>query len=165
MKTAYLIILISIFSLCRANAQTEPALPAGCLNAGNSSQNNISISGTTTFTFADLAAFDGNQASNAITVTVKSSAKYRLYIAGVMTGLTASTTNTPIPINTFNISATNPGTSPAITLSNAYQEVAQWGSTTNGRAHILTITRNQLNAFTQAPGSHTLTLHIRFCQY
>lgn len=44
-------------------------------------------------------------------------------------------------------------------------EVAQWGSKTTGRTHILSLTRKQLNRFTQAPGTHTLTLHIRYCQY
>lgn len=157
------IIFIAIFNV---KAQTEPAFPAGCLNNGNSTKNNMTVAGTTTFTFSTLADFSTAQALNNITVNVKSSQQYKLYIAGVMTAVTASSSNTPIPINTFTISSTNRGTSPVtVTLSNSYLEVAQFGNSTNGVNHILTITRNPLTDFTQAPGTHTLTLHIRYCQY
>lgn len=133
---------------------------------GNTAQNNMTVAGTTTFTFTTLADFNTTQALNNITVNVKSSQKYKLYIAGVMTAITATTTNTPIPINTFTISSTNRGTSPVtVTLSNSYLEVAQFGNKTTGIDHILTITRNALSDFTQKPGTHTLTLHIRYCQY
>lgn len=149
-----------------AYTQSEPALPSPCLSAGPDNKNNMTITGTTTFTFNNLSDFSGSQALNNITVNVKSSAKYKLYIAGVMTAITSSSTNTPIPINTFTIASTNRGTSPAtVTLSNSYLEVAQFGSNTNGLTHVLTITRNALNDFVQAPGTHTLTLHIRYCQY
>ena len=157
------IIFISIFNV---KAQTEPAAPAICLERGNSGNNNMTVAGTTTFTFSTLADFSTSQALNNITVNVKSSQKYKLYIAGVMTAITASSSNTPIPINTFTISSTNRGTSPVtVTLSNLYLEVAEFASSTNGINHILTITRNALSDFTQAPGTHTLTLHIRYCQY
>jgi len=146
--------------------QTEPALPSPCLNNGNTKQNNMTVTGTTTFTFNTLTDFSSSESLNNITVEVKSSENYRLYIAGEMTGLSSSSTNTPIPINTFTVSATNRGTAPAtITLSNSYLEVAQFGTKTNGLTHVLTITRNALNNFVQAPGTHTLTLHIRYCQY
>lgn len=149
-----------------AYTQSEPALPSPCYSNGNNSKNNMTVIGTTTFTFTNLSDFSGTQALNNITVNIKSSDKYKLYIAGVMTGLSSSSTNTPIPINTFTVSSTNRGTSPAtITLSNSYLEVAQFGNNTNGLTHVLTITRNALNSFVQAPGIHTLTLHIRYCQY
>ena len=110
-----------IFTILVVKAQIEPALPAVCLNKGKDANNNLTVSGNTTFTFSNLTAFDNTQALNNITVTVESSQKYRLYIAGVMTAITASSTNTPIPINTFTISSTNRGTSPAtVTLSNSY---------------------------------------------
>lgn len=164
MKYIYLLFLLIGFSL--SSYSQEPALPSPCLSGGNTNLNNMTISGTTTFTFNTLADFSGTQASNAITVTVKSSANYKLYIAGIMTSPAASTTNTSIPINTFTISSTNRGTSPAtVTLSNSYLEVAQLGTSTKGLAHVLTITRNAMNTFTQAPGDHILTLHIRYCQY
>ena len=126
----------------------------------------MTVSGSTTFTFANLAAFDASQSSNNITITVASSQKYKLYIAGVMTAVTPSATNTAIPINTFTLASTNRGTSPAtVTLSNSYLEVADFPNNTNGLSHTLTITRNTLNTFEQEPGNHTLTLHIRYCQY
>lgn len=157
---------MTIFTILVAKAQTEPALPSICLNKGPDAQNNLTVSGNTTFTFSNLTDFDNTQALNNITITVASSQAYKLYIAGVMTAITASSTNTPIPINTFTISSTNRGTSPAtVTLSNSYLEVAQFGNKTSGLSHTLTITRNALNGFTQAPGTHTLTLHIRYCQY
>ena len=126
----------------------------------------MTITGNTTFTFSNIADFEKSEALDNITVNVKSSHSYKLYIAGVMTGITASSTNTPIPINTFTIASTNRGTSPtSITLSNSYLEVAQYDSSTSGVNHTLTITRKALKDFVQAPGTHTLTLHIRFCQY
>lgn len=126
----------------------------------------MTVAGNTTFTFSTLGSFDATASSNAITVTIASSQRYRLYIAGVMTAITASSTNTPIPINTFTIASTNRGTSPAtVTLSNSYLEVAQYFTSTTSRSHTLTITRNILNTFVQEPGNHTLTLHIRYCQY
>ncbi|MEJ6979306.1 hypothetical protein WG906_02515 [Pedobacter sp. P351] len=149
-----------------AYTQTEPALPSPCLNAGPASKNYITVTGTTTFTFNTLSDFSSSESLNNITIYLQSTAKYKLYIAGVMTGLSSSSTNTPIPINTFTVSSTNRGTSPAtVTLSNSYVEVAQLGIPTNGINHVLTITRNALSGFVQAPGTHTLTLHIRFCQY
>ncbi|MBC8054104.1 MAG: hypothetical protein H7Y13_13645 [Sphingobacteriaceae bacterium] len=126
----------------------------------------MTVTGNTTFTFPDLTSFGTSEALSGITVNVKSSARYKLYIAGVITSQIGSSTNTIIPINTFTVSATNRGTtSPAtITLADTYLQIAQ-GASTNGRNHVLTITRNALNTFTQAPGGHVLTLHIRFCQY
>ncbi len=165
-KVFYLLFVLTFLNILSLKAQTEPALPTVCINNGNDSKNNMTVSGSTTFTFSNLAAFDNAQALNNITVTVESSQKYRLYIAGVMTAVSASSTNTPIPINAFTISSTNRGTSPAtIALSNSYLEVAQYASPTTGRNHTLTITRNALNDFVQAPGTHILTLHIRYCQY
>lgn len=156
-----------MFVTVNVNAQTEPALPSICFNNGpNNNKNNMTVTGNTTFTFATLAAFGASQSSNTITITVASTARYRLYIAGVMTALTASATNTPIPINTFTIASTNRGTSPAsVTLSNSYLEVANFTTSTNGLSHTLTITRNPLSTFQEEPGNHTLTLHIRYCQY
>lgn len=166
MRIFILFLSIIFIATFKVKAQTEPALPAVCINNGNPTQNNMTVAGTTTFTFSTLADFSTTQSLNNITVNVKSSQKYKLYIAGVMTAITASSSNTPIPINTFTISSTNRGTSPVtVTLSNLYLEVAQLGNGTNGINHILTITRNALSDFTQAPGTHTLTLHIRFCQY
>lgn len=165
MKILYFLIFVFVVSL-EANAQTEPALPSPCFSYGPNSKNNMTVIGNTTFTFANLADFDGSQSSNTITITVESSQKYRLYIAGVLTAITASASNTPIPINTFSIASTNRGTSPAsVILSNSYLEVANYASSTTGLSHTLTITRNVLNTFQQEPGSHTLTLHIRYCQY
>lgn len=155
-----------MFSGIGVFAQTEPALPFPCNSYGPDSKNNLTVTGNTTFTFNNLTDFSSSESLNTISVTVESSDNYKLYIAGEMTAISGSSTNTPIPINTFTISATNRGTSPAsITLSNSYLEVAQYGSKTGGRTHVLTITRNPLNTFTQAPGTHTLTLHIRYCQY
>ena len=37
--------------------QTEPALPSPCLNNGNSKQNNMIVTGTTTFTIKTLTDF------------------------------------------------------------------------------------------------------------
>lgn len=165
MKKIFLLILILCLGI-EGYTQTEPAMPSPCFSAGTNNKNNMTVSGTTTFTFNSLSDFSSSEALNTITVNIKSSAKYKLYIAGEMTGLSSSSTNTPIPINTFTISATNRGTSPTtVTLSNSYLEVAQFGSSTNGLTHVLTITRNALNNFVQAPGTHTLTLHMRYCQY
>ncbi|MBC7487031.1 MAG: hypothetical protein H7282_09810 [Cytophagaceae bacterium] len=166
MKRFYFLFLISFTTTIEVSAQIEPALPSVCLNNGPNNKNNMTVTGNTTFTFANLAEFDASQSSNTITITVASSQKYKLYIAGVMTAVTASATNTAIPINTFTIASTNRGTSPAtITLSNSYLEVADFPSSTTGLSHTLTITRNTLNTFSQEPGNHTLTLHIRYCQY
>lgn len=148
-----------------ARSQTEPALPSPCLNAGTTKNNNLTVSGNSTFTFSNLSSFTSTQVLSNITVTVKSSARYRLYIAGEIT-YSGTSPNTPIPIDTFSITASNRGTSPAnVPLSGSYFEVAQRGSSTGGLSHVLSITRNPLPDFTQGPGTHTLTLHIRYCQY
>lgn len=165
MKIFYFLLFVFAFAL-EVSAQTEPPLPTVCFNNGPNPKNNLTVIGNTTFTFSNLAEFDASESSNNITVTVESSQKYRLYIAGVMTALTGSASNTQIPVNTFTIASTNRGTAPAlVTLSNSYLEVANFGSSTNGLSHTLTITRNMLNTYQQEPGSHTLTLHIRYCQY
>lgn len=168
MKKITLLVLIVIWA-AEAYTQIEPALPSPCYSEGTDVRNNMTVTGTTTFRFNSTADFSSSEALNNITVSIKSSARYKLYIAGVMAGLSASSTNTPIPINIFTISSSNRGTSAAtVTLSNSYSEVAQYGSATTAgteRIHVLTITRNALNDFVQAPGTHTLTLHIRYCQY
>ena len=147
-------------------AQVEPPLPSPCNSYGPSNKNNMTITGNTTFTFNNLTDFGTSQALNNITVNVESSIRYRLYIAGEMTAIDGSSTNTPIPINTFTISSTNRGSAPVtVTLSNSYLQVAQYGNRTTGRNHTLTITRKAMNTFKQAPGTHVLTLHIRYCQY
>lgn len=148
-----------------ARSQTEPALPSPCNSLGPGNKNNITVSGNATFTFSNINSFTSTQVLSNITVNVKSSARYRLYIAGEIT-YSGTSLNTPIPINTFSITASNQGTSPSnVPLSASYLEVAQWGSSTTGLNHVLTITRNPLPDFTQGPGTHTLTLHIRYCQY
>jgi hypothetical protein len=163
MKNLFFFVVVMSFSIA-GYSQVEPPLPSPCYSYGPGNKNNLTVTGNTTFTFSDIAAFDGSQSFNTITINVKSSQGYKLYIAGEMTSPVASSTNTPIPINTFTLSTTNRGTSPAtVTLSNSYMEVAQYASSTNGRDHVLTITRNALNDFVQAPGNHTLTLHIRYC--
>lgn len=148
-----------------ARSQTEPALPSPCFSNGKANQNNLTVSGNSIFTFSNLSSFTSTQVLSNITVNVKSSAKYRLYIAGEIT-YSGTSPNTPIPIDTFSITASNRGTSPSnVPLSASYLEVAQRGSSTAGLSHVLTITRNPLPDFTQGPGTHTLTLHIRYCQY
>jgi hypothetical protein len=166
MKKIFVVLLIIGF-YSRVYAQIEPALPFPCYSAGADAKNNMTVTGNTTFTFTNITDFTQSETLNTITVNVESSDKYKLYIAGEMTAISASGTNTPIPINTFTISATNRGTSPStITLSNSYLEVAQYSTRTTGSvSHVLSITRNPLTSYQQAPGTHTLTLHIRYCQY
>lgn len=163
MQKIYLVLLLSIFSITVSRAQSEPPIPTICNNFGPDAKNNMTVTGNTTFTFSNVSDFATSQSSNTISVNVLSSNQYKLYIAGYITY--SGSPNTPIPINTFTVSATNPGSSPAsITLSNSYQEVAQ-SIDKKGVTHVLTITRNPLPNFTQAPGTHTLTLHLRYCQY
>lgn len=165
MKNIFLSLLLIGFSL-DIYAQIEPPLPSPCYSYGPNSKNNMTVTGNTTFTFSNVAAFESSQSLNTITVNIEASLGYKLYIAGEMTSQSGSSTNTPIPINTFTISSSNRGTSPAtVVLSNSYMEVAQYGGKTSGRDHVLTITRNPLADFVQAPGIHTLTLHIRYCNY
>lgn len=166
MKNIYLLFLIVFGFNIPVLAQVEPPLPSPCYSYGPGAKNNMTVTGSTTFTFNSVADFESPQSSNTITVNVKSTLGYRLYIAGVVTAVSASSTNDPIPVNAFSISSTNRGTSPAsVTLSESYLEVAYRGTKTSGTTHVLTITRNALNDYKQAPGTHTLTLHIRYCQF
>ncbi|HYK76379.1 MAG TPA: hypothetical protein VEV16_05335 [Daejeonella sp.] len=165
MKFSFLLFLTLIFSVHISLAQVRPPDPSPCVDNGpNNKNNNLTVTGNTTFTFSNASDFDISQASSSITVNVMSSNQYRLYIAGEIS-YSGTLPNTPIPLNTFTISASNRGTSPvSIPLSGSYQEIAE-ANNKKGVNHVLTITRLPLPDFTQAPGTHTLTLHFRFCQY
>ena len=164
-----LLIILLTFSLgaVTANAQTEPPQPLNCNTSGKFE---LTVTGSPSFTFNSYTDFSVSQSLNTLNINVKSnSGSYRVYIAGEIISPT-SLPNTPIPIGTFSVSATNPGTGPVapfpLTGNGSYQLLAQGGSTTGkvGRDHQVTLTRGVLNSFTQAPGDHALYLHIRICQ-
>ncbi|MHB8208016.1 hypothetical protein [Mucilaginibacter sp.] len=163
-----IILLLIICGYCAA----QPPTPSPCTASSNP---NISITGSTSFTFTTLSSFNSSQSSNAIQITLKSkNTAYTLYIAGVVTALTGSSTNTVIPINTFTAAASARGTAPAaVTLSNSYLPIAIDNNGTAGNStttQTITITLNPtvggagaINKFTQAPGTHTLTLYFYIC--
>lgn len=106
-----------------------------------------------------------NPQSVTFSIDVESNnSSYKVFVAGVVTGLTGVET-TPIPLTSFTVSATNPGGSqtPQVTLGESYKMVVAAGKAKN-RVHQITLTRAPIPDFTQAPGSHTVLLHIRICQ-
>lgn len=114
------------------------------------------LNSLTDFLNPQSITFDVNIESN--------NAGYKVYVAGVVTGLTGTET-TLIPLNSFTVSGSNAGGTeiPAITLNGSYQVVVSATKAKN-RTHQITLTRAALPAFTQAPGTHTVLLHIRICQ-
>lgn len=163
-----LAILLALLLAEEAAAQTVPPAPFNCNTSGKFQ---LTVTGSPEFTFSNLTDFSVTETNNTLNINVKSnSSSYRVYIAGEIIGLTASATNTPIPIGTFSVSATNPGTGPAtpfpLTGNGSYQLLAQGSSTSGnaGRDHQVFLTRGILNTFVQEPGNHTLYLHIRICQ-
>jgi hypothetical protein len=159
MKSFYFFVLLIITgSYCKAQTPTTP--PTGC--SGKTGNPSISItSGSPSFIFNNLSDFSTTK-SKTLTLTITSSQAYTVYAAGVITALTASTTNTVIPINTFSVSA-NGGT--AVTLSNQYLPIA---SNVDKKTTTQTITLNlnpvgNMDSFLQAPGSHQLTLYFYLC--
>lgn len=166
-KVLIILLAFSVGSVT-SNAQTQPPQPFNCNTSGKFQ---LTVTGSPSFTFNSYTDFSVSQSLNTLNINVKSnSGSYRVYIAGEILGLAPSATNTPIPIGNFTVSATNPGTGPVapfpLTGNGSYQLLAQGGSTSgnSGRDHQVTLTRGAWNTFTQAPGEHTLYLHIRICQ-
>jgi hypothetical protein len=151
---------------CKAQA---PAYPTGCIT--ESPTPTLNISGSTSFTFTSLNDFATSRGSNNITLTIQSKTHvYKLYVAGIITSLPASSTNTVIPIGTFTVGASTPGSGvpSSVTLSNSYLEIATGGPTTGNStlSQTITITLNpvgNMDSFKQAPGTHVLTLYFCLC--
>lgn len=167
MKHFYLIILLWMSVVYCTSAQTPTFPPTGC--SGKTGNPSISFSGSTSFTFSSLADFSNPQSKNTLSVTISSPQPYSLYVAGEITALAGSTTNTVIPIGTFQVAASVPNGAPTVTLSNQYQEIAH-NVNKNTSPQVLTITLNPtmggtgaLNTFMQAPGTHVLTLYVYLC--
>lgn len=163
-----IILLTGILRFIPVNAQTVPPPPFNCNTSGKFQ---LTVTGSPSFTFNGYTDFSVSQSLNTLNINVKSnSSSYRVYIAGEILGLAPSGVNTSIPVGTFTVSASNPGSGPASPfplLGNGnYQLLAQGTATSGnaGRNHQVTLTRGVLNSFTQAPGTHTLYLHIRICQ-
>lgn len=163
-----LVLLSGVCSAFPVVAQTQPTPPPNCKASGKFQ---LTVTGSLSFSFNSYTDFSVSESLNTLNINVKSnSGSYRVYIAGEMLGQATSGTNTAIPIGAFTVSATNPGSGPAapfqLTGNQNYQLLAQGGSTSGnaGRDHQVTLTRGVLNSFTQAPGNHTLYLHIRICQ-
>lgn len=158
MKFSFIFFLL-IFSGLALKAQTAPPLPACAGVNGNAT---MTITGATSFLLNDLAKFSGSESFSTITLTVTSNKAYRIYIAGEITAMPTSLTNTIIPVGTFTALSTLQGTGPnaAFPLNNLYQLLVQ---TSGDNSHTITINRNALNTFTQAPGNHMLYLHFYFC--
>ncbi|HEY0895949.1 MAG TPA: hypothetical protein VGE15_05305 [Sphingobacteriaceae bacterium] len=142
-------------------AQLPPADPAPC-NAHPKFR--FTVSGSPSMVLNSLTDFLNPQ-SVTFSIDVESNNNsYKVYVAGVVTGLTGVET-TPIPLTSFTVSATNPGGSQSqpVTLGESYKMVVAAGKVKN-RVHQITLTRAALPDFTQAPGTHTVLLHIRICQ-
>jgi hypothetical protein len=172
MRSVFLLFVFFSASLA-LRAQTAPPIPATC-NApfGTCS---LTIIGSTAFQLNDLTDFTSSESLSTITINVKSSRAYRVYIAGELIGMTESARNTIIPIGTFTVSASaqdagGPAAPFQLAGNSVYQLLIQntalkGPSLTAGRDHVLTINRNALSTFTQAPGNHNLYLHFYLCQY
>jgi len=166
MRSAFLTCLLLAVGLV-LKAQTQPPAPTGCFVTKGSGE--MTITGSTTFLLDDLTDFTSSEAISTININVNCNKNYKVSIAGEIIDMVPSTTNTIIPIGTFMALATDqvagaPVT--PVTLTGVYQTLIQNGKTpgSSGRNHQLTITRNALSSFTQAPGGHTLRLHFYFCQ-
>ena len=172
MRFAFLFIIL--FAGQVAQAQTAPPVPAG--NIPTNSKSIFTITGGTSFLIGDLpngmADFTSTESTSTITINVKSDTRYRVYVAGEILR-TLESTESIIPINTFSVNATNQGGGPATAFQLAgnsnYQLLVQSINKTTGQGvnHVLTINRNEISTFKQAPGSglHILYLHFLLCLY
>jgi hypothetical protein len=168
MRSALLISLL-LFVGMASTAQTAPPNPAACFVTKGTAA--MTITGSTTFVLDDLTDFTTSEAISTININVDCNKRYRVYIAGQITAQPPNiNVNTVIPIGTFTVVATEQNGGPLVSFPlagpSAYQILIENGKTTGskGRDHLLTITRNALNTFTQAPGGHTLYLHFYLCQ-
>ena len=157
------LLLLLALNVCAevTRAQLPPSDPVTC----NANPNfRFSVSGNTTMVLSNLTDFLNPQ-SISFSIDVESNNNsYKVYIAGVVTGVSGAE-STLIPLNSFTVSASNSGGTqiPAITLNENYQVVVAAGKA-KSRTHQITLTRAPLSTFTQAPGTHTVLLHIRICQ-
>ncbi len=156
-----LLILALLAIPAMTEAQVPPADPAGCKSHPNF---RFSVSGNTSMVLDNLTKFLTPQSVTFAINVESNNSSYKVYIAGVVTGLTGSET-TIIPLNNFTVSASNPGgtEAPPLTLNENYQVVVAAGKV-KSRTHQVTLTSAALDKFTQAPGTHTVLLHIRICQ-
>jgi hypothetical protein len=154
----------------KAQTPTRPIDPAGC--GATTNKNVMTITGNTAFSINTLADFsNATPSGSTININVNSDARYRIYVAGEITG-TMETTEV-FPTTSFSVVATVPGNGPAIATPLAQSRVYQMlvespaKAVGQGQNHVLTITRNPLLDFKQAPGSinHTLYLHFLLCLY
>ena len=158
MRSVFIFLLL-ISARLALHAQTAPLLPACDGVNGNAS---MTITGATSFLLNDLTKFSASESFSNFTITVTSNKPYRIYIAGEIINMPNSTTNTLIPVNTFTALASLQGTGPNATfpLDNLYKLLVQ---NSGNNTHRITISRNALSTFTQAPGNHMLYLHFYFC--
>lgn len=164
-----IIVLLLLTIGLSAVAQTAPPPPLDCVATKGTALMNIT--GSTTFVLNELTDFTSSEVISTININVDCNKDYKVYIAGEIIAQSPSIINTVIPIGTFTVVATEqalggPVTPFALAGNSTYQLLARNVKSTGslGRNHQLTITRNALSTFTQAPGNHTLYLHFYLCQ-